>query len=146
MPADAGRSQLMSTWLPDALTQTYTDAHRLFKIPWNSLSSSWLRRALFSHSHLPAGWGVVNVSLTWFLYSQRPLHTVSRLLAQRRGILSGLKAACCHLLIVLFGGSALSSDQWPFSKSHFGSVERRERSRFFMFDPRTCLKKRWNTS
>lgn len=120
-------------------TDSHTNAQFVFKIPWNSLNSSRLRRALFSHSHLPAGWGGVNVSLTWFLYSQWSLHAVSRLLA-RRGILSGLKTACCHLLIVLFDGSALSSNQWPFSTSHFGSVERRERSRFFKSDPRTCLK------
>lgn len=39
---------------------------------------------------------------------------------------------------MLFNGSAHSSDQWPLSKSPFGSVERRESSRFFMSDPRTC--------
>lgn len=107
-PEDSGQTQPTCTWwLPDPLTQTHTQMHTVcFQIPWNSLSLSLLCGALFSHSHLLVSWeeggGEANVSLTWFLYSQRSLHTVSRLFTQRRGILSGLEAACCHLLIVLF--------------------------------------------
>lgn len=47
------------------------------------------------------------------------------------GIFSGLKAACFHRLVRLFGGSVLSSNLWPFKGNHFGSVERREREILF---------------
>lgn len=121
----------MVAWSPQA------DIHRCtvcFKIPRNSLSSSRVCRALFSHSHLAAGWGGVSRSLTWFLYSQRSLHTVSRLFSSNPGWIKGCSLSSTH-------NAPLTHLYWAPTAGrlhHFGSAEkRRERSCFFRFNPRT---------